>query len=544
MESKQLESKKSNEKKFNVILDGEQIRDLIVKHQKEFDEFKKNSKEYQRYVKKIMDVNSSTGVSSISINIGEGKKRKVDYSDSNGWFYIQSTPSEHEALKLKLQKEGLAADKTPKITIGIHYDHGQYGACSFSKEYDYIPAGKKAKSGLEGVMLTQKFSQYRTERLEEQRKGLLKEERKANLEEQINELKRKYKELKKLHQQKKFPELNEKLKVGTAFITHRHLELDKAGKYGVEVLPRKDYNEQAYKCTLFNIEQQIENLQRQKQQLQTHNEYNKYNPANTEPNQLQKKVTNRKNPLKPKNLDIIINSPKQIKDPLDPLTLNTEEKKQIKRHEAEKGNQPGTFSGPVTPKFTEESDKKVHTKEANNTSIVKTNPRKVLIYSFKDDPQDSLEMSENGINLSPEKKKNLNISINNIENAKRRINQTTIKQDGSNKSKTNRVEEMIQIQNSKDRKKQKSKQIKPEIKKQIQPNNINSDPKKNKLDELKRQIQTNNRNKDKENNKVENKMVKDIQLEAKETKDLRNDKKEASINLTESNSKKENSKEN
>ena len=39
-----MESKESNEKTIDVILDGEQIRDIIVKHQEEFDKFKKIQK--------------------------------------------------------------------------------------------------------------------------------------------------------------------------------------------------------------------------------------------------------------------------------------------------------------------------------------------------------------------------------------------------------------------------------------------------------------------------------------------------------------------
>lgn len=62
-----MESKKSNEKKINVILDGEKIRNLITQHNDEFNKLK--------YVKKDMEVDSQTGVSSISIDIGgEGKK--------------------------------------------------------------------------------------------------------------------------------------------------------------------------------------------------------------------------------------------------------------------------------------------------------------------------------------------------------------------------------------------------------------------------------------------------------------------------------------
>ena len=104
-----------------------------------------------------------------------------------------------------MQKKGLAEDKTPKITIGIHYDHEQYGACSFSKEYDYIPAGKKTNSCLEGVMLTQKFDQYRTARLEEQFDGIKRQN-------QINGLKEQLKALRILHQKKNVDELDKKLK--------------------------------------------------------------------------------------------------------------------------------------------------------------------------------------------------------------------------------------------------------------------------------------------------------------------------------------------
>jgi len=75
-------------------------------------------------------------------------------------------------------------------------------------------------------------------------------------------------------------------------------------------------------------------------------------------------------------------------------------------------------------------------------------------------------------------------------------------------------------------------------------NDINRDT-KNKLNELKKQFQTNNSNKDKENNKAKKYVITEYDLETKEEeKRLLNNKKESSINLTDSNSKIKNFKEN
>lgn len=303
-----------------------------------------------------------------------------------------------------------------------------------------------------------------------------------------------------MHRKKNIDELSEKLNKDEKFITDTCNKLigeNVYTEYEVNKL-KKDPNRIAYVCTRFDIAQQIEKLKRQLTQPHTANEHLKYKTINTEPNPRQDK--NPKHYIKKKKLNIStnINSAKQNKGPMDQLILTKEEKKKDSRPEMEKGKQLNNNKRPATSKFTEGSEKKEPPKEANNTSIVKPNPK------------NTMKMPEIKINLDTKQKPNLDLNTENIDNSKGTLKHTTNKPKNNNISINYNTEKISLLLN-------------------------NQNSKKSTLTQVNQNINT--REQTKGSNKEKKTMIKVIKLEVPETKEPKNDKKGSNTNLTDSNSK-------
>ena len=368
-----MESKQSNEKKINLILDGEQIRELIKQHKEHFAE------KCSAYVNKTMNVDGNTGVSSIRINIG-GKKTKVYYSDSMG-FYTILTEKEFRSLK----------DCVYSLILSTYYDDEQFHGLSFSEDYNYKLILPKDKS-------QQKYSQYPYAKLIDTNSQKL-------LEKEIKELETKRDKLNDMYLKNQFWDLVQELNFNKSYIDKICAEMVQKEEFKQKKInklkeTREGCYELAYYCKDFDIGCQIERLKKQYDLQKVTNEHHKYATINTEPSKRLKIGTNQEyEKKKKKNLNININNIGNTKGTLNQTTVNLAEK--IKSKKPEKKGEKLTKANihPNNSIFAEISPKAVPYQGANDLNQIKINLQDTTNFSFNPNQMNNAQISNQGKNL-------------------------------------------------------------------------------------------------------------------------------------------------